>query len=70
MRLTLLLDNITGEDLRAEHSLSILVGTGSGCAVFDTRQTSAWLDNLTALDGDPAAFGNAVTTWLACRSKP
>lgn len=54
MRLTLLVDNIAGEGLRAEHGLSFLIETDSGSVVFDTGQTSAWLDNLAALGGDPA----------------
>lgn len=46
MRLTLLVDNIAGEGLRAEHGLSFLIETDSGGVLFDTGQTSAWLDNL------------------------
>lgn len=57
MRLTELVDNIAGEGLRAEHGLSFLVETDSGCVLFDTGQTSAWLDNLAALGGNPADIG-------------
>ena len=53
MRVTLVVDNLASEGLRSEHGLSFLIETDGGSALFDTGQSDAWLDNLTALGHDP-----------------